>query len=44
MNRRKFNNTLGFAAITAAAIPTACADNKVDLGEITNKETEDCCC
>ncbi|MGB5662072.1 MGH1-like glycoside hydrolase domain-containing protein [Eudoraea sp.] len=42
MDRRKFNNTLGFAAI-AAAVPTACTDNKVGHTETTKLATLDCC-
>lgn len=42
MNRRKFNSTLGLGAISAAVIPTACADNKVGQDEIAKKATENC--
>ncbi|MGB5385161.1 MAG: trehalase family glycosidase [Eudoraea sp.] len=41
MDRRKFNNTIGFAAI-AATVPTACTDNKVGQKETMKLTAVDC--
>jgi len=41
MDRRKFNNTIGFAAI-AATVPTACTDNKVGQKETMKLTALDC--